>query len=58
MAELLGFKTYAEYRAGDRMAKIPQNVWDFENNLVDKLKEKAQMDYDELLICKKSKTWS
>ncbi len=55
MAELLGFKTYAEYRVGDRMAKLPQNVWDFENNLVDKLKEKAQMDYNELLMVKRAK---
>lgn len=55
MAELLGFKTYAEYRTGDRMAQLPQNVWDFENNLVDKLKEKAQMDYDELLMVKRAK---
>jgi thimet oligopeptidase len=55
MAELLGFKTYAEYRVGDRMAKLPQNVWDFENNLVDKLKEKAQIDYDELLMVKRAK---
>ena len=55
MAELLGFKTYAEYRTGDRMAKTPQNVWDFENNLVDRLKEKAQMDYDELLSVKRAK---
>jgi thimet oligopeptidase len=55
MAELLGFKTYAEYRTGDRMAKNPQNVWDFENNLVDKLKEKARMDYDELLSIKRAK---
>ncbi|MBE0570081.1 MAG: Zn-dependent oligopeptidase [Ignavibacteriaceae bacterium] len=55
MAELLGFKTYAEYRTGDRMAKTPQNVWDFENNLIDKLKEKAQIDYDELLTVKRAK---
>ena len=55
MAELLGYKTYAEYRVGDRMAKLPQNVWDFENNLIDKLKEKAQIDYDELLSVKRAK---
>jgi thimet oligopeptidase len=55
MAELLGFKTYAEYRVGDRMAKLPQNVWNFEDNLVEKLKEKARMDYDELLIVKRAK---
>ncbi|MFI5238064.1 MAG: M3 family metallopeptidase, partial [Ignavibacteriales bacterium] len=58
MAELLGFKTYAEYRVGDRMAKLPQNVWDFENNLIEKLKEKARMDYDELLTIKKEKVGS
>jgi len=55
MAELLGFKTYAEYRTGDRMAKLPQNVWDFENNLVEKLREKARIDYDELLTVKREK---
>ena len=55
MAELLGFKTYAEYRTGDRMAKTPQNVWDFENNLIDKLKEKARIDYDELISVKRTK---
>jgi thimet oligopeptidase len=56
MAELLGFRTFAEYRTGDRMAKTPQNVWDFENNLVGKLKEKAQMDYDELLSVKRARS--
>jgi len=55
MAELLGYKTFAEYRTGDRMAKTPQNVWDFENNLIDKLKEKARMDYNELLSVKRAK---
>jgi thimet oligopeptidase len=58
MAELLGYNTYAEYRTGDRMAKTPQTVWDFENNLVDKLKEKARMDYDELLSVKRTKLGS
>ena len=37
------------------MAKLPQNVWDFEDNLVEKLKEKARMDYDELLTVKRAK---
>jgi thimet oligopeptidase len=58
MAELLGFNTYADYRTGDRMAKTPQNVWDFENNLVDKLKAKARIDYDELLTVKRAKLGS
>jgi len=55
MAQLLGFETYAEYRVGDRMAKLPENVWEFENNLIDNLKEKAQIDYDELLMVKRTK---
>ena len=54
MAELLGYETYADYRVADRMAKEPQNVWDFENNLIDKLKEKARIDYDELLTVKRA----
>jgi thimet oligopeptidase len=54
MAELLGYKTYAEYRVEDRMAKLPATVWEFENDLVDKVKEKAVLDYDELLDVKRS----
>jgi thimet oligopeptidase len=54
MAELLGYKTYAEYRVEDRMAKSPATVWDFENDLVDKVKEKAVLDYEELLDVKRS----
>ena len=54
MAELLGYKTYAEYRVEDRMAKSPLTVWDFENDLIDKVKEKAVLDYAELLDIKRS----
>ena len=54
MAELLGYETYAEYRVEDRMAKSPITVWDFENDLVDKVKEKAMLDYDELLNIKRT----
>jgi thimet oligopeptidase len=56
MAQLLSYKTYAEYRVEDRMAKTPENVWDFENDLIDKIKEKAKIDYDELLVVKRSET--
>jgi thimet oligopeptidase len=56
MAQMLGYNTYAEYRVGDRMAKTPQNVWDFENGLIDKVKEKAKIDYDELLEVKRTET--
>lgn len=53
MANLLGYKTYAEYRVADRMAKTVQNVWDFEHNLTEKVKIKAKEDYAELLETKR-----
>ncbi|MCG8410836.1 MAG: Zn-dependent oligopeptidase [Bacteroidales bacterium] len=52
LAKLLGYKTFAEYRTENRMAKTPKNVWDFENTLKDKVREKAVRDYNELLKIK------
>ncbi len=53
MAALLGYDSYARYRVGDRMAKSPEAVWKFENNLAEKVKAKARKDYDELLEVKR-----
>jgi thimet oligopeptidase len=53
MATLLGYKSFAEYQVETRMAKQPETIWDFEDNLVEKVKEKARQDYDELLAVKK-----
>lgn len=53
MAHLLGFKTFAEYKTVNRMAKNPQNVWTFENELKDKVRRKAEIDYNELLEVKR-----
>ena len=53
MAKLLGYDSYAQYRVADRMAKTPEAVWNFENSLTDKVKEKAKKDYDELLEVKR-----
>ncbi len=53
MAHLLGYKTYAEYRTENRMAKNPKNVWAFENQLKEKVTEKAKQDYQELLEIKR-----
>ncbi|MFO7447912.1 MAG: M3 family metallopeptidase [Ignavibacteriaceae bacterium] len=53
IAGLLGYKTYAEYVVEERMAQTPGNVWDFENNLIAKVKEKAKVDYQELLEVKR-----
>jgi len=52
MAKLLGYKTFAEYRTENRMAKNPKTVWDFENSLKDKVRPKAENDYEELLEIK------
>ncbi|MDU8884922.1 M3 family metallopeptidase [Yeosuana sp. MJ-SS3] len=54
MAELLGYSTYSEYRLEDRMAKTPEAVWNFENNLKNDLKQKAEADYNEILEAKRS----
>lgn len=53
MAQLLGYKTFAEYQTQVRMVKAPETVWNFENNLIAKVKAKAQQDYNELLQVKK-----
>lgn len=54
MASLLGYKTFGQYRVEDRMARTTQAVWDFENGLIEKVKEKARKDYDELLEVKRA----
>jgi thimet oligopeptidase len=51
-AHLLGYKTYAEYALENKMAKKPETVWNFEKNLSEKVREKAQKDYNELLKIK------
>ena len=52
LVELLGYKSYAEYRTEDRMAKNPKNVWKFENDLKEQLREKAENDVLEMLSIK------
>jgi len=56
LAKLLAYKSFAEYRTENRMAKSPKNVWDFENSLKVKVREKAERDYSELLEIKKNYT--
>ncbi len=51
-ADILGYKTFAEYQTENRMAKTPANVWKFENKLKKKVKIKAEKDYKELLETK------
>ncbi|MEO9967491.1 MAG: M3 family metallopeptidase [Reichenbachiella sp.] len=46
LAQLMGYDTYAAYNLTPKMAKNPETVWDFINNLVDATKEKAKMDLE------------
>jgi len=55
LVNVLGYNSYAEYRTEDRMAKNPQNVWDFENDLSDKLRAKGEMDIAEMLKIKSNR---
>lgn len=53
MVDLLGYKTFAAYQVEDRMAKKPENVWGFENELIAKVQEKAKQEYEEQLVAKR-----
>lgn len=54
-ARLLGYKTYAEWRLEDRMALTPENVWEFEENLIKSVRPKAEADYQELLAVRRAR---
>jgi len=56
LVDVLGYKSYAEYRTEDRMAKNPQNVWNFENDLKSKLRAKGEMDVADMLAVKSKRT--
>jgi Zn-dependent oligopeptidase len=43
-AKKLGYKSYAAYALTDKMAANPQNVWNFENNLIQKLTPQVKSD--------------
>ncbi len=52
IANLLGFESYAASRHSNLMSKTPETVWNFELDLVEKVREVAKSDYAELLACK------
>jgi oligopeptidase A len=56
MANHLGYRSYAEYILETRMAKDPATVWEFENGLIEKVKEKGKADFAEVLTVKREKT--
>lgn len=45
IAHLVGYKNYAEYSLATKMAKTPDEVWQFLNELVTKCKPVAQKEY-------------
>lgn len=47
-AEILGYKNYAEYVLEERMAKSPQKVWDFLNEILTKATPYAHKEIEEL----------
>jgi thimet oligopeptidase len=56
LANLLGFKTHAEYVLDDRMAKKPEIVLSFLSRLEKKLPAKAKTEYAERMAIKKELT--
>ncbi|MEP2024463.1 MAG: M3 family metallopeptidase [Reichenbachiella sp.] len=48
LAQLMGYDTYADYNLVPKMAKNPDNVWDFVNGLVEASTDKAIKDLEEL----------
>ena len=56
LVSVLGYETYADYRTDDRMAKNPDNVWNFENDLIEQLRPKGKQDINEMLKIKSNRT--
>lgn len=52
LAQLMGYNSYAEYNLSPKMAKNPETVWAFVNDLVDRAKGKAKTDIEQLKALK------
>ena len=55
LAGMLGYSSFAEYQLENRMAEKPSAVWDFEENIRQRVRDKAQEDYQLLLNKKKAR---
>jgi thimet oligopeptidase len=55
-AELLGYPSTAHFETEIRMAKTPANVLAFYDELVPKLRKKAEQDFEELQALKRART--
>ncbi len=47
-AEKLGYRSYAAYALVNKMAATPEHVWEFENNLIEKLAPSVTSDLNEI----------
>ncbi|MFK5878690.1 MAG: M3 family metallopeptidase [Flavobacteriaceae bacterium] len=52
IGKVMGYKSYAEYNVNSKMAKTPETVWNFINDLVDRSKEKAIADHEVLKVAR------
>ena len=52
-AKLLGFSSYGAWQTASRMAKNTETVWEFENSLMARVKEKTEQDVNVLLQVKR-----
>lgn len=48
LAKIMGYKSYAAYNTNSKMAKNPETVWSFVNDLIKRSKEKALLDHEVL----------
>jgi len=53
LAKMLGYSTFAEYQLENRMAEKPSTVWDFEQTIRQRVRDKAEEDYKLLMDKKK-----
>ncbi|HOG19065.1 MAG TPA: M3 family metallopeptidase [Salinivirgaceae bacterium] len=56
LAQVMGYETYADYNLVPKMAKDPETVWNFINDLVERAKPKAKADIEELRQVKATET--
>jgi thimet oligopeptidase len=54
LAKIMGYESYAAYNLTQKMAKEPETVWDFINDLIDRSKEKAKSDIETLKSMKQN----
>ncbi|MDC9721739.1 MAG: Zn-dependent oligopeptidase [Urechidicola sp.] len=52
IGQVMGYKSYAAYNVNSKMAKTPEIVWSFINDLIGRSKEKAIADHEVLKVAR------